>query len=160
MPNLPLIIVDGSEKGTRCYEYVKSLSAMEYNTVYQLGYNIGHGNGMNYGIQRCTTQYALIFDSDIIMLKNPVSGMLALMEENTYGVGYIHQIGRDGFDYGTYEHHLNYGPISYLHPYFHLLNIKQYVRFAPYCHHGAPSYKAMISIHDLGLSEKILKHYP
>ncbi len=159
LPNLPLIIIDGSEVGTDCYKYVKSLTENKLNTAYQLGYNIGHGTGMNYGIQRCPTQYALIFDSDIVMLKNPVPEMLSLMEEDTYGVGYIYEVGRDGFDYGTYERHFAEKPIPYLHPYFHLLNVGQYRRFEPYCHHGAPAYKAMISIYEKGLSGRILKHF-
>jgi hypothetical protein len=154
LPALPLIIVDGSEVKNPCAEYVNSLRS-PLNTVYQLGYNIGHGRGMHYGLTRCTTKTALLFDSDIVMLKNPITEMASLLGCFTYGVGWVYAIGRDGFDYGTPARgHIT--PIPYLHPYFMLLNMRQYFNFAPFVHHGAPCYKAMIDIFDRGLSKELV----
>lgn len=157
-PEMKVIIVDGSSPESDCYNYVRSL-ACENTVIYQPGYNIGHGNGMHYALSRCTTKYALIFDSDIVMTKSPVQVMLNKMESDTYGVGWIYDVGLDGFDYGTpgKNHALR---IPYIHPYFMLLSVKQYFNFAPFVHHGAPCYKAMIDIYKRGLSGKILKSIP
>jgi len=69
-PDMPIIIIDGSDKDDPCANYVRSL-ASPLTTVYSLGYNIGHGKGMCMGIDKARTPYALIFDSDIEMLKSP-----------------------------------------------------------------------------------------
>jgi hypothetical protein len=104
------------------------------------------------------TKYVVIFDSDIIMLKSPVEEMFKLVEKDTYAVGWIYEIGIDGFDYGTPgRNHLK--PIPYIHPYFMLLSVDQYFKFHPFIHHGAPCYKAFLDIYEKGLSDKILKHF-
>jgi len=157
-PELPILIIDGSDRGNTCYQYLDSIRG-QFTEIIHVGYNIGHGKGMDLGLSKIKTELALIFDSDIVMLKSPISRMLSLMDNDTYGVGWVYEIGEDGFDYGTpgrvYKHR-----IPYLHPYFQLLNISQYRKFAPYTHHGAPCYKAMIDIYKRGLSGKILKHCP
>jgi len=158
LPYMPLIIVDGSDEYDPCYQYVRSLRENDLNTIHQLRYNIGHGRGMHYGLERCQDNEALIFDSDIIMLRNPASEMLGLLSGNTYGVGWVYYVGRDGFDFGTPERG-HKTPIPYLHPYFMLLNVKQYFRFQPFVHHGAPCFKAMIDIYDRGLSDDLLKNF-
>lgn len=157
LPFLPLIIVDGSEAKNACAQYVRSLRS-DLNTVYQLGYNIGHGRGMDYALERCGARTALVFDSDTVMLKNPVSKMLALLDGDTYGVGWVYYVGEDGFDFGTPERG-HKTPIPYLHPYFMLLNVQQYFRFPRFVHHGAPCYKAMAEIARRGLSDKMLKQF-
>ena len=103
-PTMEIIIVDGSEEKDPCYEYVRSLSNVNTKVV-QVGYNIGHGRGMCVGIHYAETPFALIFDSDIEMIKSPVQGMLDLMEDDTYGVGYFEHTGFDGYDYGVNPHH-------------------------------------------------------
>ena len=47
-----------------------------------------------------------------------------------------------------------------LHPFFHLLQISEYYKFAPYVHHGAPCFKAARDIHLKGLTDKIIKRFP
>lgn len=157
LPQLPLIIVDGSDEFNDCHTYVKSLAG-GLNTVYQVGYNIGHGDGMHYGLRRITSKYVLVFDSDIEMLKSPVDEMLAVMDKETYAAGWLYYVGRDGYDYGT-PNKGHSTPIPYIHPYFMLLNLAQYNNFAPFVHHGAPCYKAFIDIYDKGLSGKVLKSF-
>jgi hypothetical protein len=158
-PDISLIIIDGSDPGSECYFYAKTLRS-EVTEVVVCGYNIGHAGGMNAGISLVTTKYALLFDSDAEMIKSPVESMLNMMEEDTFGVGYIIEIGSDGYDYGTWPHHLAEKPIKYLHPYFQLINVANYRKFTPYIHHGAPCYKTMVQIAQLGLSDKILKDFP
>lgn len=158
-PDMPIIIIDGSAPADPCASYVKSL-ASDLTTVVSLGYNIGHGRGLCMGINQAETKYALIFDSDIEMLKSPVSQMLGMMEKDTYGVGYNEKTGFDGFVYGVHRHHAQEGWMFYLHPFFQLINIANYKKFHPYVHHGAPCYLAMLDIHKRELSNKILKEFP
>ena len=156
---MSIIIIDGSPDGSDCREYVKSISQGKTYSILP-NYNIGHGRGLVAGLSQVKTPYALIFDSDIEMLKSPLSGMLGMMGSDTFGCGWVTEIGTDGYDYGTFQHQRKDGPVKYLHPYFQLINIANYKKFIPYCHHGAPCYKTMIDIRRKGLSDKILKHYP
>ena len=158
-PDMPIIIIDGSTPGDPCASYVKSLIS-DVTTVISLGYNIGHGKGMCMGIDYVKTKYALIFDSDIKMLKSPIHTILEMMEEDTFGVGFIQKVAMDGFDYGVKSEHKGKEWMPYLHPYFQLISIKNYKKFHPYVHHGAPCYLTMRDIHRRGLSNKILKEFP
>lgn len=156
---MPIIIIDGSDKNDPCYDYVCSLSS-DITTVGVAGWNIGHGRGMDTAIRMCKTRFALIFDSDIIMIKSPVQAMLDMMEPDTYGVGYVEKSAYDGFEYDAKAEH-NGQPFMYmLHPFFHLLQISEYFKFKPYVHHGAPAYQAALDIHLKGLTSKIIKVLP
>lgn len=158
-PSMPIIIINGSDANDLCTHYVKSLVS-DLTTVISPGRNIRHGRGMHMGISQAKTKYALIFDSDIEMLKSPVSQMLAMMEDDTFGVGSITKTGLDGFGYGKKSHHKRTGYMLYLSPYFQLINISNYENFHRYIHHGAPCYLAMRDIHKKGLSNKIIKEFP
>jgi hypothetical protein len=158
-PDMPIIIIDGSDADDPCAAYVRGLVSAK-TMVIQPGRNIGHGRGMCLGIEHAETPYALIFDSDIEMLKSPVEAMLAMMESDTFGVGYIEKTGFDGFEYGANPWHINQGWMPMLHPYFHLINIANYKKFHPYVHHGAPCYLTALDIYKRGLSGKIVKEFP
>ena len=158
-PEMMIIIVDGSDRSDPCRKYVESLSG-PYTTLMLCAKNVGHGVGMDMAIRQVKTKYALIFDSDIEMLKSPVEQMLAMMEPDTYGVGYIELTGEDGFEYGSHPHHKNEKATRYLHPYFMLLQVSEYYKFASFTQHGAPCYKAMVDIKRQGLSDKIIKEFP
>jgi hypothetical protein len=157
-PLMKVIIIDGSDRFNPCYNYLESIRNA-YTEIIHTDKNIGHGRGMDLGIHKISTKYALIFDSDIIMLKSPVEEMLLMMQDDTYGIGWVYEIGVDGFDFGTPGRNHKIA-IPYLHPYFQLINIDNYEKFAPYCHHGAPCYKTMIDIYNKGLSNRILKFFP
>jgi hypothetical protein len=158
-PDIQMIIIDGSDPLDECREYVKTL-ASSVTTVALADYNIGHGKGMDTAIRMCKTRFALIFDSDIVMRKSPVQGMLDMMEPDTYGVGYLEKTGFDGYEYGAKAHHKTQGFMMMMHPYFHLLQIENYYKFYPYVHHGAPCFKSALDIHNRGLTDKILKSFP
>jgi len=162
-PNMPIIIIDGSDKKDPCAAYVKSL-ASPLTTVCSLGCNIGHGKGMCMGIDKARTPYALIFDSDIEMLKSPVDGMMAMVEADTFGVGYTELTASDGFEWGARadsgEVHDKGEPMKMLHPYFQLLSIANYRKYHPYVHHGSPCYLTALDIHKRGLTDKIIKEFP
>lgn len=157
-PTLRIIIVDGSDEGNPCYSYVSKLNG--YNVPILTGYNMGHGRGMCTGLYYVETKYVLVFDSDIVMIRSPLEKMVEMMEEDTFGVGYIEWTGRDGFEYGIHSEHRRGPRIKYLHPYFQLINLSVYRQFHPYVHHGAPCIKTMVDIHDRGLSDKIIKEFP
>ena len=158
-PDMRLIILDGSDSNDPCCSYVCSL-ASEITTVGVYGYNIGHGRGMDAAIRMVKTKFALIFDSDVVFHKSPVEKMLNLMEEETYGIGYLEKTGYDGFEYGAKPHHRNEEFMYMLHPYFHLLSVVNYFKFHPYVHHGAPCFKAALDIHKKGLTGKVIKEFP
>ena len=158
-PDMKIIIVDGSNPEDPCYSYVVSL-ASEITTVAIAGTNIGHGRGMDAAIKMCQTPYALIFDSDIVMVKSPVEEMLKLMEPDTYGVGYLEKTGFDGYEFGAKPWHKAQGFMMMMHPYFMLLQVSEYFKYYPFVHHGSPCFKAALDIHKAGLSEKILKSFP
>lgn len=158
-PDIPIVIINGSDLDDPCAFYIKNLTS-DLTTIISPGYNIGHGRGMCMGIDRAKTKYALIFDSDIEMLKSPLSLMLPMMEDDTFGIGLIVKKGFDGYDYGVKLQHKETGYMLYLHPYFQLINISNYKSFHPYVHHGAPCYLTMRDIHKKGLSNKIIKEFP
>jgi len=157
-PDMPIIIIDGSDATNPCAQYVKSLES-DLTTVISLGYNIGHGRGMHMGINRAKTPYVLIFDSDIEMLKSPVDAMLDIMESDTFGVGWIEHTDYDGYGVGARKDH-EAESMPYLHPYFQLINVANYRKYHPYVHHGAPCYLTMLDIYKRGLSDKVLKDFP
>ena len=52
-----------------------------------LGDDVGYGVSLHMGIRYVKTKYALIFDSGIEMLESPMTKMLKMMENDTFGVG-------------------------------------------------------------------------
>jgi len=143
--NFPIIIIDGSEVGTECYDYVKSLP----NQKIQFGWNIGHGKGLDIGIMLCNTRYILVFDSDIVMDYPCIEKMLEEFKESTYGVGEINIVkaktwGLEGDD------------IRCLHPYFQIIRRKGYYSYLPYVHSGAPTILTTVDLHTRGHSDKLI----
>lgn len=161
-PTMQIIIVDGSPKNSECQRYVKGLPNEDENIISLLvDHNIGHGLGMNLGIDYVETPFVLFFDTDIVMVKSPLQGMLDMMEDDTYGCGYSEITAPDGHDWGVLpKHKKNDEPkVRYLHPYFQLIQVKEYRKYKPYIHHGAPAISAMWDIYKKGLSDKVLKEF-
>lgn len=158
-PNMEIIIADGSDRNSECYEYLDSIRDNRIR-IFHMGFNIGHGRGMHFGLSKSLTPFVLFFDSDIIMVKSPLQGMLDMMEPNTFGVGYTELVGHDGHDYGVFERHKKQRPVKYLHPYFQLIQVKEYKKYHHYIHHGAPCISTMLDIHKKNLSDKVIKEFP
>lgn len=55
--------------------------------------------------------------------------------------------------------HKRQKPVKYLHLYFQLIQVKEYKKYSPYIHHGAPCIAAMLDLHLKKLSSKI-KEFP
>lgn len=142
---MKMIVIDCSDKGNVCQKYLDQICS-EQTTVYRFNKNVGHGRGLNFGIARATTPYVVIMDTDTLILKSPLREMMNLMDKETYGVGWVTEIGRDGYDFGTFKTQTE--AIKYLHPYFALINVEQFRRYVPFCHHGAPWYKTAVQMHD------------
>lgn len=158
-PDMKILVVDGSSIGMPCYNYLDSLNDSNLR-VFHANHNIGHGKGMNLGITLLMSPYILIFDSDIEMVESPIQAMLDMMEDDTFGVGYTELVAPDGHDYGVFPRHQKMKPLKYLHPYFQLIQKKEYEKYKPYIHHGAPCIRTMLDIYNRGLSDKILKEFP
>ncbi len=156
--NMKIIIIDGSSGDNPCYNYVESL-ADENTRVFHAKTNIGHGHGLSAGIEYVDTPYVLIFDSDVEVINSPVEEMLKLMEDDTWGVGYSEPTDIGGHEWGSRKGVMTEGPMKYLHPYFCLIQVKEYRKYSPFIHHGAPAVQAMLDIYRRGLSDKVLKEF-
>jgi glycosyltransferase involved in cell wall biosynthesis len=157
-PKMKLIIIDGSDISNPCYEYICDI-ADKYTKVFHAENNIGHGRGLCAGIEYVETPYILIFDSDIEMLNSPLEEMLAMFEKDTYGVGYNEIADLGGHEWGSRKDKMKEGPMPYLHPYFCLIQKKEYLKYEPFCHHGAPAVNTMLDIYRRGLSDKVIKEF-
>ena len=157
-PLTKLIIVDGSSKNNSCYSYLDSIQD-ENTKVIHTEWNIGHGRGVVRGLEEVKTPFVLVFDSDIEMLKSPVQAMLDRMEDTTYGIGYIEKTDLGGFDFGARPDQMKFGSMKYLHPYFQLIQMKEYLKYEPFIHHGAPCVATMLDIHKRGIADVVLKEF-
>ena len=154
-PDMLLIVIDNSDKHSQCREYIAHY-ASDITKIYQISKNIGHGKGLDFAIRESKTDYVLIMDTDTVILKDPLPEMFALMDDDTYGVGCITQIAKDGYDFGVFKHHQI--PIPYLHPFFALIRVSEYAKYKPFAHHGAPWFRAARDMHEKKESYKI-KHF-
>lgn len=148
-PELKILIVDGSIPGSKCYEYVRGIRDKNIRKV-QVEYNIGHGNGMRLGINMTTEKYILLCDSDVVVKKDCITTMHAIVDAKTYGVGQVVKVNakgencKNGFDY--------------LHPHFAMISRAQYYAHQKFIHHGAPLIKTMNEINKRKSAR--LKNFP
>lgn len=143
-PQLHLTIVDGSEDFA-CASFVRTLAG-PLCTVHSLGSNIGHGRGLNYAILRSVTSWVLCIDSDVHFIADPLPAMLALTTPETYAVGPLVLMGRDGLRRNPVR------DVPYVEPWLMLVRRAAYDRWPAFVHHGSPLYKTMNAINDAGES--------
>jgi hypothetical protein len=155
-PKMDVIILDGSDANNECAKYLNNLEDNHLFIVHT-GYNIGHGRGANLLIDLVETDFFMLFDSDIEMIKSPIEEMLSIGQPDTYGIGHCVTVGRDGFPYEKQRH--GETRIKYLHAYFQLVRKREYFSFERYIHHGAPCINAMNNLHDRGLAHRLI-HFP
>ncbi len=153
--NMKLIVVDNSDNHSPARTRIAQLASPK-TIIYQIDQNIGHGRGLDFAIKRADTKYVLIMDTDTLILKNPLPEMLAMVDDDTYGVGCITEVGKDGYDFGAFQHHAI--PIPYLHPFFALIVREEYFKYTPFVHHGAPWCKTAVDLFNKKESHK-LKHF-
>jgi hypothetical protein len=148
-PELPILIINGSNLDSECTHILNSIQD-DYITLVNVGYNIGHGKGMHLGLTTIETDLALIFDSDIYLKNGTIIEQMIDRIEYKYGVGEIVKTNDEGYNKEG-------GEIKYLHPYFMLLDVKQYFKHPPFVHHGAPCYKAMNEINKSGCGQLLVE---
>jgi len=148
--DFPIIVINGSDEK---FEF-------ENTKVIDVGYNIGHGLGMDMGIKMAETDYVLTFDTDIEILRPCLTQMLNKMEEDTYAIGKVYLKNNTS----TYLKHIGaftgIGVVRIVHPSFQIVNKKEYLKYAPYISDGAPT---ILSYHDLArrkIDNKVLIDFP
>lgn len=147
-PRLHITVMDGSNSALM--ESGKNL------IVNRLGYNIGHGPGMHKAITECETDFILLFDTDIVMKEPCIEKMLELMEEDTFAVGEIQMVEKPS--YGVIFSEEPY-EIPLVHPYFHIVQVKEYAKYLPYTKSGGPVGLTTCDIFSRKLSDKVLKNF-
>ena len=160
-PDLKFVIVNGSPSDDPCTEYCESKKD-ENTKVINLGKNFSHGLSLNIGMHHIETEYVYIFDSDVEM-KNPnmLEKMINIMEEDTYGIGFINYVDRGGRGIKTAQAGdiRAEGEITYLHPFACIIRMKWYWEFPDFNFSGAPFILAMNAIQD-SIDNVHVKYFP
>lgn len=139
-----IIVIDGSEKPEELgYPNVE---------VFEMGFNIGHGLGMDLGIKMSRTKNVLTFDTDIEVNKPCIELMLEKMKEDTYAIGklYLNDLTKYHKERPEYFD-LKHGVTHIIHPSFQIVRKSEYLKYAPYISDGAPT---VLSYHDILRHEK------
>lgn len=126
-PNMDIVIVDGSEDCGPSFQLRN-----ERTFTIETNHNIGHGPGLNLGINAAETDFVLLVDSDVTIDKPGIIEEMMKMPEFCYGCGQVVFVNDQG---GNVPEK---GGIRYLHPHFALINKKAYKNFMPFINHGAP----------------------
>lgn len=147
-----IIIIDGSGKCDLNYPNLETI---------KVGYNIGHGLGMDMGIKMAETDHILTFDTDVEIKKPCLELMLEKMNPNTYAIGKLYLINNAYFylrNKPLFQHDGNLAHV--IHPSFQIVNKNEYLKYAPYISDGAPT---VLSYHDImrhGKEKEILIDFP
>ena len=136
-------IVDGSSEEYINEANYRALIINDKNIAHhKIGYNIHHGHGMNYGLGKVKTEYALIVDSDLKFIsKGYVEFINAEMakHDNFYGIGRVLTVNESG-------ENVSKGGFKYLHPNLMFINVAEFKKNVKFVNHGAPCIKAMKSL--------------
>lgn len=119
--------------------------------------NIGHGPAMDLSIRNAKADYILLFDTDIEMKKPCLEQMIDLMEDDTFAVGRVYNDPQKTYNI-KFGDGLNSVPI--IHPFFHIVQKKEYLKYHPYIQNGGPCFLTALDIFSKGLSDKVLKDFP
>jgi predicted O-methyltransferase YrrM len=150
-----IYIIDGSEKGPK--EEIKQLVDKQLNAEFiSFDYNIHHGPGMAWAIKNLPhSGQALFLDSDMEIIHGGfLERMHEVLGQESYGVGRINKVNREGFDVHTKNNAEN---VDYLHPALMLCNLEVMRKWPLPIKHGAPMIDAMLGLHDSNNSH-LLKH--
>lgn len=146
-----IIIIDGSEVPCEVdYPNVE---------IIHVGYNIGHGLGLDKGIRMAETDYILTFETDVEMRRPCIELMFERMNTDTYAIGKVYL--KDNTP--TYNKYRELFPkhkvVRIVHPSFQIVNKNEYLKYAPYISDGAPT---VLSYHDIARhgKEEILVDFP
>jgi glycosyltransferase involved in cell wall biosynthesis len=160
-PDLEIIIVDSSPEGSECRKFIDNLDAQKV----LVDFNISHGRGLHLGITISPTNYVLCFDNDIEVLKPPIEEMLKLIDKETWGVGRLVDLPQENWRVVVTQKEVNLDDLSrppditYMHPFFHIVNRHVYRKYLPYLHSAAPGQVTFLDIASKN-DKRILKDFP
>jgi len=148
--NIHIRVIDGSDKEPYMSQ-MRKIKGIELN---QLGYNIHHGRGMDYGMKTSKYDWCLIMDSDVTIKRPIIKKILeATMAKGKMIAGKkLDSYIRDKVSYAYYS-------LAFL-----LVNREFYMQIrkfgAKFKHDGAPGYKIYRYIHDnkMKVCINIFKH--
>lgn len=137
--DVPIRIIDGSDKEP-FKSQVKEVCAKFTNiTLIQLGYNIHHGRGLDYAISSSTLDWCLCIDSDAEILNN----LFNALQFTHFIEGFAYDVGFDK---------------QYVHPEFMLVNVAKYKTSKyKFIHDGAPAFVINKTTDKLCMDHKYLK---
>jgi glycosyltransferase involved in cell wall biosynthesis len=147
--NNEIVIVDGSK--SRLYKQLDNrLKAYCNVNIHHFRYNIHHGNGLTYGFKTINSDFILVLDSDVVVLKNGFIERLLNEFTHGYGIGSIQHMDDNGFRVPK--------GIQYLHPACMLVRRSEIFNWPLPIHHGSPMIEAMKAIHNEEKSGELLIH--
>ena len=168
-PNIPIVVADNSWKGDNCTRLLIDMADTGAIELIVNGDNLGHGRGLTQCLEKVKTKYVLMFDSDVEFINiDLLPDMFALMDDNTYGVGFVMWHGYNGETMRPchLQEERPENSIKYLHPFCSLISMEKYGLYAPLDimteknkAHGAPMMSPMRDIYDAG-KEHIIKILP
>ena len=126
-------IVDNSDENNDCFRVCDELSNKYENVlVHHTKENIGHGLGLNTGINNINTKHIICMDSDTVLIEpNLINEMMQILEnDSVYGCGRVLKL--NGFDY--------------LYLPFCMFKRDTFFKYSPFIHDGAPFRKTMNEI--------------
>jgi len=131
-----VIVIDNSDVNNPAYAECETLGV----DVVHTNANIGHGPGLNKGIEYIKTDYVICMDSDAVLNDHKVIKEMqkALNGKDVYGAGLVITTNKTG--------HNAVEGIDYLHPYFCMFKRSVFNMHTPFINHGAPFIRTMNEI--------------
>lgn len=159
--DISIHIVDGSDQRTLATESLEDITSQYNVTHHNLGFNIHHGPGMDYGINRINTPYTLILDSDNCLTSNILSLFNNTLPEDFYAAGHVCYVDSTGHVNGDSNGRNNGNAdmfnIKYAHPACLFIDNNRYKNYRPFRKHGAPCLDNMIDVNNKN-EENLLIH--
>lgn len=139
-PDVPILVVDGSD---RRWTRIATKLMVRGCDLHQLGFNIHHGPGIDYGIRQAKSDLVLVLDSDVELTAPVIELLKAALPDDGYGAGLLQQVDHQGVnvEHGT----------PYLHPSLMLVRRAAYLAGPPAIRHGAPMIQSMVALHGEGV---------
>ena len=130
--SITIRVIDGSD--TQEMQRTTALVCSWYDNIIleQLGYNIHHGRGLDYGLRMSCEEWVLAVDSEVQLLQ----GIIEAFQFKTNLEGFCCEVNNSGLN-------VKQG-ILYLHPELLLINNFWYKQqHFKFIHHGAPAIDVM-----------------
>lgn len=140
-PELPMILVDNGSQDAST-QLVRKFGKRDNIMAIMNQENRGHGVAINQAIERVTTKYVFLMDSDCVVKNGDfLQKMIELLkEENLYATGWLRWV--DKLSGVPREWHLKTPPsnrfIPYIHPAASLYSVGVFRQLPAAEHHGAP----------------------